>query len=141
MRVFVDTWGWLTLEDHKETKHEEVATLVRESLKRPGLLVTSDHVLDEVITRLFRRRPFEESWLFTEGLLKSAGRGSVVLERVNEERFEDAIALRKTLSDKPRISFTDLTSMVIMRELKILTVVTADEHFRQAGLGFRLLPD
>ena len=32
-----------------------------------------------------------------------------------------------------RYSFTDCTSFVLMRELKISDVLTTDEHFREAG--------
>jgi predicted nucleic acid-binding protein len=51
-----------------------------------------------------------------------------------------AWALRKQLDDKPNVSFTDLTSMVIMQERHIVQVFTADAHFTQVGLGFSLVP-
>jgi predicted nucleic acid-binding protein len=41
---------------------------------------------------------------------------------------------------KARISFTDLTSMVIMQERGIPLVVTEDEHFFQVGMGFSKVP-
>jgi uncharacterized protein len=43
--------------------------------------------------------------------------------------------------DKPRISFTDLTTMIIMTELEVVDILTADVHFTHVGLGFRLLPE
>ena len=49
-------------------------------------------------------------------------------------------ALRLKLHDKPTISFTDLTSMVVMEELGINQVMTGDAHFSQVGLGFQLVP-
>jgi predicted nucleic acid-binding protein len=36
------------------------------------------------------------------------------------------------------LSFTDCTSIVIMRELKLTTVITTDRHFQQ--VGFQALP-
>ena len=42
--------------------------------------------------------------------------------------------------DKPAISFPDLTSFVVMRELGIRNVLTADSHFAQVQLGFRRVP-
>ncbi len=42
--------------------------------------------------------------------------------------------------DKPRISFTDLTSMVVMKELGVKDIVTGDEHFEHVGMGFQCKP-
>ena len=52
------------------------------------------------------------------------------------ERFSAAWRLRLRYHDKPRISFTDLTSFVVMRELRLQRVLTGDAHFEQVGLGF-----
>ena len=54
-----------------------------------------------------------------------------MVERVTSDRFGAAWELRKRFQDKPRISFTDLTSMVIMQERGIPLVVTEDEDFFQ----------
>ena len=45
------------------------------------------------------------------------------------------------LHDKPEISITDLTSMMVMRDLKIDTILTDDSHFVQVGMGFIKAPD
>jgi len=64
------------------------------------------------------------------------------MERVSEDRFSSAWALRKKYRDKPEISFTDFTSFVIMKELGIRKVftVTGDSHFEDVGMGFEILP-
>ena len=56
------------------------------------------------------------------------------------ERFEKAIAMRYRFQDKPRISFTDLTSMVVMSEQRIEEILTEDDHFLHVGMGFRKVP-
>jgi predicted nucleic acid-binding protein len=58
-----------------------------------------------------------------------------VIERVDPDRFDKAWNLRLRYKDKPRVSFTDLTSFVV-RESHIRRVLTADAHFGQIGLGF-----
>lgn len=141
MSLFVDTWGWLSLADPCEPLHGSVAQFFREESRVPKAVVTSDYVLDELITRLFRRRPFPGAAEFVEGILLSVARGHYILAPVNELRFARALHLRRKFSDKPRISFTDLTSMAIMQELRVLDVLTADENFLQAGMGFRIHPD
>ena len=62
------------------------------------------------------------------------------MERVTPERFEKAKGLRLKYQDKPMISFTDLTSMVIMKELDITNIITGDEHFEHIGMNFCLIP-
>ena len=52
--IFVDTWAWLALSNRKDMHHEPAKRGYGE-IKAVGYrLVTSDYVLDEVITALFR---------------------------------------------------------------------------------------
>jgi len=64
----------------------------------------------------------------------------IEVEHVTRERFSRAWRLRLRYREKPRISFTDLTSFVIMRELGLRHVLTGDAHFQQVGLGFVRVP-
>jgi predicted nucleic acid-binding protein len=74
-------------------------------------------------------------------ILQAAIRGGYLrLERITGERFERAKTLRLRFNDKPRISFTDLTTMVCMQEREIPDILTEDDHFVQVGLGFRKVP-
>ena len=61
-------------------------------------------------------------------------------ELITPERFAKAWRLRTKYSDKPAISFVDLTSFVVMQDLGIVEVFTGDAHFSQVNLGFRLVP-
>ena len=56
------------------------------------------------------------------------------------ERFTQIEKLRFRFLDKPLISFTDLTSMVVMQELNITKILTEDAHFTHVGIDFQLLP-
>jgi predicted nucleic acid-binding protein len=59
---------------------------------------------------------------------------------VTQERFSRAWRLRLRYRDKPRISPSDLTSFVVMRELGVRHALTSDAHFEQLGLDFSKLP-
>ena len=59
---------------------------------------------------------------------------------VSPDQFRRAWQLRQKYHDKPRISFVDFTSMVVMQDLAITEVFTGDAHFEQVGLGFRVVP-
>ena len=139
-RVFVDTWGWITLFNRQERQYEQVSSLYKTIGCVPGSLVTTDYVLDEVWTMLFKRVPFSLARNALEATNSAVTGGYILLERISPERFEAAQRLRLTLDDKPGISFTDLSSMIVMRELGITEIITGDAHFTHVGMGFVLLP-
>ena len=138
--VFIDTWGWLALGHRRDARHQEVKAFYQ-SLREKGILCyTTDYVLDETITLLFRREVFEEAVYFMEGIFQATEERFLTVERITSERFTSAWKLRKRLQDKPKISFTDFTSMAIMEEKGIKNVLTEDEHFMQVGMGFQRVP-
>lgn len=138
--IFVDTWGWMALGHSKKHHHADVRRIYQELRKNQIPIYTSDYVLDELITLLFRRETYDEAVHFLEGIQSSAALGQLQVERVTSDRFFTAWELRKRFQDKPTISFTDLTSMAIMDERGILKVLTEDEHFIQVGMGFSIVP-
>jgi predicted nucleic acid-binding protein len=69
-----------------------------------------------------------------------AGLFFVRLEPIHPARFREAVRLRAKYRDKPGISFTDFTSMAVMRELEVTRILTEDRHFAQVGMGFELVP-
>jgi predicted nucleic acid-binding protein len=138
--VFVDTWGWMALGHRREPRHVKIQEFYRKLREQQIPIYTSDYVLDELITLLFRRESFTESVRFVDGLFAAIAQGHLITEHVTSERFAVAWELRKQFQDKPGISFTDLASMAIMRDLGILQVLTEDEHFIQVGMGFFRAP-
>ena len=138
--VFVDTWGWLVLANDRDPAFGAVAELRRRHAGNGSLWITTDYVLDEAITRLFMATPFRQAETFCKGIFESQTAGVLSIESIHAQRFEEAYRLRLRYRDKPRISFTDLTSFTVMRELGIRHVLTGDAHFSQVGLGFHQLP-
>jgi predicted nucleic acid-binding protein len=138
--IFVDAWAWLALSNRKDL-HHEVAKKEYGEMKAAGCrMVTSDYVLDEVITALFRNVVFSSAIEFIESLFAAIKDNQIKLERITESRFKTAWSLRKQYQDKLDISFTDLTSFVLMQELAINSVFTGDAHFNQVNLGFEIIP-
>ncbi len=64
-------------------------------------------------------------------------KGYLVLERISPDRFEKTKKLRLKYMDKNLISFTDLTSVVVMIEKEIETILTEDDHFSYLEYGFQ----
>jgi predicted nucleic acid-binding protein len=139
-KLFIDTWGWVVIHNKREPRHAEVNRFYRNFRFEKGEVYTTDYVLDETITLLFRRLPFDLARDSLTLLNESFEKGYLNLEWISPERFEEAKQLRLKFVDKPMISFTDFTSMVIMKGLDIKLVLTGDEHFEQTGMGFRKIP-
>lgn len=138
--IFVDAWAWLALANRKDAYHEFAKKGYTEIKAARYRLVTSDYVVDEVITALFRSVAYDSAVQFIESLFSMIKDERLKLEKITEPRFEAAWLLRKKYQDKPDISFTDLTSFVLMQELATNKVFTGDAHFEEVNLGFEILP-
>ena len=97
--LFVDTWGWLALGHRRDPHHRRVKELFQTRQAAPPLLHTTDYVLDELLTLLFRRESHEESFLFLDGLLADQVAGRLLVHRVTGERFLAALNLRRRFHD------------------------------------------
>lgn len=138
--IFVDTWGWLAFGHARDKYHAEVKDTFLKLSNDNIPIFTSDYVLDELITLIFRREDFDKSIKFINNILSASSLGHLKIEKVTSERFMSALELRKRYKDKLKISFTDFTTMVIMKEIGIRNILSMDKHFAQVGLEFRLIP-
>ncbi len=126
--------------DEGEASHGAVVRQRKDDQESGRLWVTTDYIVDEAITRSFAACPFPIAARVWQGVFQARDAGSVRIESITPDRFEQAYQLRLRFRDKPRISFTDLTSFVVMRELGLSRVLTADVHFSQVGMGFERIP-
>lgn len=140
MKLFVDTWGWLTLRDKREVHHEQVVQYYAQFQAQNGTIYTTDYVLDETYTLLFKRLPFAQAEASTLLLDQAIVAKQIQLVWITPERFAQTKTLRLKFQDKPTISFTDLPSMVVMSELGIRDVLTGDAHFIHVGMDFQRVP-
>jgi uncharacterized protein len=117
--ILIDTWGWLTLNDAGERRHQEVTAFYRNSLAQKTLIYTTTFILDETFTLFFKRlNPYQAQQAMLQ-LSAAFSTEQFQLIQIDELRFIQAQALRLKYLDKPQISFTDLTSMAVMQEFKI----------------------
>jgi predicted nucleic acid-binding protein len=129
LKLFIDTWGWIVLRNKREPMHTELSKFYFSWRNQGDVGYTTDYILDETFTLLFRRLSFKEAKGSLDVIDLAIKEGYLRLERITAERFEKAKRLRVKFQDKPRISFTDLTSMVVMTEMGIASILTQDEHF------------
>lgn len=138
-KVFFDTWGWVAIAHKNDTHHEEVVSFYESFILNKGIPVTTDYLLAETITLLRGRTEPEGIIIFINALLAASREGRIFLERINEKRWEKAWSMSRKYGDKPYISFFDLSSFVVMKEMGLKEVLTADRHFEEVGLGFKKL--
>ncbi len=141
MKVFIDTWGWISLFNKREKRHQDVKKWYNDFRNKNGEIYTSDYILDETYTLLFRRTPFEIAAEAVKKIDASIRAGYLLLEKISIERFEKAKKMRLKYIDKPLISFTDFTSIVVMNEEHITLVLTEDDHFTYMGSGLIKVPE
>lgn len=133
--LFIDTWGWIVLYNKREPRHKEVNSFYRKFRLHGGKIYTSDYVLDETFTLLFKRVPGKAAAEALQLIHLACTQGYVEIVPVLP-LFEKTIQLRLKLNDKPGISFTDLASMLVMKEHRISLILTEDDHFSQVGMSF-----
>jgi predicted nucleic acid-binding protein len=102
--------------------------------------VTTDYVVSELITQLYRLRDSDNAESYVTTVMGASESGAYRLERVTPQRFSKAWQLRWRYADQAAISFVDFTSFVVMNELGIRDVFTGDSHFEQINMGFQLFP-
>ena len=140
-KIFVDTWGWLAIGHRRDSFHGAVKEHYQKLRKENCEFFTSEYVIDETITLIFRREDYLEAIHFIgNGIFRAAEEGYLTIDKITDNRFVSAWQLRKRFNDKPLISFTDITSMVIMEERGIRLIFTQDEHFTHVGMDFQIVP-
>jgi hypothetical protein len=132
--LFVDTAGWMACADGADPFHGPAVAARDGALEAGRLLLTTDYVADETLTLLRMRLGLpaaEEWWRQVEASPR------LRWEAVDGDRAGRARTAFFGHGDK-RWSFTDCTSLVVMRELGLREVLTTDGNFRQ--MGFETLP-
>ena len=127
--LFVDTAGWMACADAADPDHEATRAARDEALEAGRVLVTTDYVVDETLTLIRMRLGLAAAEAWWEQVESSR---RVRHESIDALRAEKARTLFFRHRDK-RYSFTDCTSFVLMKELRLKQALTSDRHFRQAG--------
>lgn len=127
--VFADTAGWMACADSADPAHHATTAARDAWLRTGGTFVTTDYVVDETLTLVRMRlgHAAAEAWWRQ---VDSSSR--IRWETITAARTEKARGLFFRYADK-NFSFTDCTSFVVMRELRLQEVLTTDHHFVQMG--------
>lgn len=133
--VFTDTSGVYALIDKNDANHAAAREAVRKILAGGRRLVVTDYVIDEAVTLAKARAGVSVAGRVLDLVERSQG---IRIEWIGPDRFDATRAFFRKHADHA-YSFTDCSSFVVMRELRIDQALTSDRHFVEAGME-ALLP-
>lgn len=140
MSVFLDTGLFYALQGSRTSRHDAARRALDGVLHGPyGRLVTSDYVVDEAVT-LVRSRTgdFDQALTVVDRVLGRNGFPKAIdLLCVDRNRFERTVEVFERYDDQP-LSFTDASTIAIVRNESIDTVLAFDDDFD--GIVDRLDP-
>ena len=131
MPVFVDTGGWFAYFVQRDPDHAAAVAWMKENRQT---LITTDYVLDELMTLLMLRESHRLAAAAGDVLLT---RQVARLERISTDDFVRAWEIFRKYDDK-KWSFTDCTSKVVIDRLGISEAFAFDRHFEQFGTVTRI---
>ena len=136
MNVFVDAGPFRAFVSPRDQSRKKTLNILTKLAKDNVHLITTDYVIDEVFTGLVAHikggYPYIQK--FEKEILQS---NILTIEWIGKERFYQTKKFFLKVSKDKQWSFTDCTSYVVMKELKVKTVFTFDDHFQE--MGFTLL--
>lgn len=129
MRLFVDTSAWYALYNDMDDYHRQTSAFLQELVGQRSWLFSSDYVFDETVTLLRARLGHKKAadfgqWIGQSELVKMLD----VDHKVREAAWEMFVRY-----DDKDFSFTDCTSFVLMRQLRLTDAFALDDHFEQMG--------
>ena len=127
--IFIDTGPFVARYNRRDSYHQECKALWAKLELKRAALVTSNFVIDEVLTLLGRRAGY--GFAAETGRILYASHALRVL-RPDERDEHRALALFQKLSDQA-LSFTDCVSFALMERHRVEQAFSLDRHFVVAG--------
>ena len=131
-RVFVDTQGWAEIMHAPALHHIQAVDILRQAQANGWELMTSNLVLSELVP-LLRSRNFH---LLQQQVLAiittKRALPNLAVHHIDPALDQQAWGLLYTNPQQPW-SHVDASSMALMRREGITEILTADQHFAQAG--------
>ena len=131
---FLDTSYILALEIKNESAHQQVLPSWAILAKSQPWLVTTTYIFDETVTFFNSRNLHHKAVEVGNRLLSSP---DIELVEIDRTLFNRGWQYFQTHQDKS-YSLTDCLSFIVMEQREIVTALTLDRHFIQAG--FQILP-
>ena len=130
MTVFIDTGVFVAFHNTRDANHREALGLMRRILELElGAAYTSDYVFDEAVTvALIRTGRPENALAVGQMILGEKMAPFLSFLKVGDEEFNEAWELFPKYVERG-LSFTDCTSMALMKSRQIQTIASFDTDF------------
>lgn len=130
MSVFLDTGVFVAFHNTRDANHTRALELMRGIVDGElGTAYTSDYVFDEAVTvALVRTRRPENALAVGRMILGELTAPFLAILRVGDEAFKGAWRLFPRYAGR-RLSFTNCTSITLMRRRGIESIVSFDTDF------------
>jgi predicted nucleic acid-binding protein len=135
--VFVDTSGLYALVDKRDAHHRQAREVVEKLLRAGRRLVVTDYIVTEAVNLANARSGSRVATRVLDLIEQSTG---IRIEWIESARFEKTKRFFRKHADHS-YSFTDCSSFVTMRELRLTEALTTDRHFVEAGMQTLLAAD
>lgn len=132
MVVYVDASAMLAILHAEDTNHAKAIETWLNLAQGEMDLVCNNYVLVEVFSLLQRRYGLEKARALQERIVPL-----LEIDWLGEDLHADAVNSLLT-ANRRQLSLVDCSSFATMRRLRIESVFTFDEHFKEQG--FKVLP-
>ncbi|MDI3547221.1 MAG: uncharacterized protein PWR10_873 [Halanaerobiales bacterium] len=132
MIVFIDTSGWLAVAIKNDKNHRKAVNYYKRILNEGNLLITSDYIIDETITRLRYDLSYGKAIQFKKLIDQAEDEDLLRIEWIDRKIFDKAISIFRKYNDQ-LFSFTDCTSFALCEENNIKNVFAYDDDFITMG--------
>lgn len=132
MVVYVDTSAMLAIFHAEDTNHAKAIETWLDLAQGEIDLVCNNYVIVEAFSLLQRRYGLEKARALQERIVPLLD-----IDWLDEEFHADAVNSVLT-ANRRQLSLVDCSSFATMRRLRVETVFTFDEHFKEQG--FKVMP-
>lgn len=130
MKVFIDTGAFIAYFIKQEKYHDDVVRKYKLYRQQKSTLLTSDYILDELLTWFCAKQNKQILEKLVLALQKMVDKQELKVLSVDQAVFKKALDVLIKFSEH-RISFTDATSYILYKDFALDEVFTLDDDFRK----------
>ena len=134
MKVLIDTSAFIAYFIKQDEFHDNALSKYNFYIQQKATLLTSDYVLDELLTWFSAKQPKHILEKLVNALQKMQSTGEIRVLDIDKPIFKKAMEALLKFSDH-KISFTDATSYTLLKSFALDEVFTLDDDFRKIRLN------